>query len=162
MSTHTVDPSEEGAYSSVGAAIKASQPGDRILVRPGLYREGLIIEKAVEIVGDGPASAIAIEARGADAVLFSADSGRVANLTLRQVGGEGKWFGVDISAGCLLLEDCDVTSESLACVAIHDGADPVVRRNRIRDGKQGGVHVYEQGRGTIEDNEIVGNAGAGV
>ncbi len=36
--------------------------------------------------------------------------------------------------------------------------DPVLRRNRIHDGKQSGVLVYEQGRGTLEDNDIFGNA----
>jgi parallel beta-helix repeat protein len=162
MPTHVVDLYERGDFSRVGAAIKAAQAGDRILVQPGLYREGLIIDKVVEVIGEGPAGAVTIEARGADAVLFTAGSGRVANLTLRQVGGEGRWFGVDISAGRLLLERCDITSESLACVAIHGGVDPVLRGNRIHDGKQSGVYVCEGGRGTLEDNDITGNALSGV
>ena len=88
--------------------------------------------------------------------------GRVANLTLRQVGGDGKWYGIDIVQGRLDLEDCDVTSQSLSCVAIHGGADPRLRRNRIHDGKGSGVFVYENGQGTLEDNEIFANAFAGV
>jgi parallel beta-helix repeat protein len=47
-------------------------------------------------------------------------------------------------------------------VAIRNGADPRLRRNRIHHGKQGGVFVYEEGRGTLEDNDIFGNAHAGV
>ena len=38
--THVVDPYGRGDFTTVGAAIKASQPGDRILVRPGVYRGG--------------------------------------------------------------------------------------------------------------------------
>jgi F-box protein 11 len=45
---------------------------------------------------------------------------------------------------------------------VHAGADPRIRRNRIHDGQQSGVHVYEQGLGTFEDNEIFANARAGV
>ena len=82
--------------------------------------------------------------------------GRVANVTLRQLGGA--FFGVDIAQGRLDLEDCDITSRGLSCVAIHGGADPRLRRNRIHDGKQAGVFVYEEGRGTLEDNEIFANA----
>jgi F-box protein 11 len=37
-----------------------------------------------------------------------------------------------------------------------------VRRNRIHDGKEGGVVVYQKGRGTIEDNDIFANGKAGV
>lgn len=54
------------------------------------------------------------------------------------------------------MEGCGITSQSLTCVAIHDGADPRLRRNRIHDGKQSGVYVNEHGRGTLEDNEIMG------
>lgn len=39
-------------------------------------------------------------------------------------------------------------------------ADPTVRRNRIHDGKQAGIFVYENGRGTFEDNDVFANGGA--
>ena len=45
---------------------------------------------------------------------------------------------------------------------IKTGGDPVVRRNRIHDGNASGVSVYDQGRGTLEDNDIFANAYAGV
>ena len=87
--------------------------------------------------------------------------GRVANLTVRQIGN-GKRYCVDIVQGRLELEGCDIASQSLTCVAIHGSADPRLRRNRIHDGKQGGVFVYENGQGTLEENDIFGNALAGV
>ena len=159
--THVVDAYQRGDFARVSDAIKAARPGDRILVRPGLYEEGLVIDKPLEILGDGPVSEIEIRAATTAAVLFKANIGRVANLTLRQAAGES-WFGVDITQGRLDLEGCDISSQSLACVAIRDGADPRLRRNRIHDGKQGGVYVYDNGLGTLEDNDISGNAFAGV
>ena len=69
---------------------------------------------------------------------------------------------MDISQGRLDLEGCDISSQSLACVAIRDGADPRLRRNKIHDGKQAGVFVYDGGLGTLEDNDITGNALSGV
>ena len=41
-----------GQYTTIGAALKAVQPGMRILVRAGIYDETLIITKPVEIVAD--------------------------------------------------------------------------------------------------------------
>ena len=160
--THVVDAFQRGDFATVGAAIKAAKPGDRILVRPGLYEEGLVVDKPLEILGDGPVADIEIRARGADALLFQASIGRVANLTLRQAGGKGDWYGVDITQGRLDLEGCDISSQSLACVAIRDGADPRLRRNQIHDGKAAGVFVYDSGLGTLEDNDITGNALSGV
>jgi parallel beta-helix repeat protein len=160
--THVVDAWGRGDFTAVGAAIAAAKPGDRIVVRPGLYEESLVVDKPLEIVGDGPVEEIEIRARGAHALVFRASIGRVANLTLRQAGGRGGWFGVDITQGRLDLEGCDISSQSLACVAIRNGADPRLRRNQIHDGKQAGVLVQENGMGTLEDNDIAANASVGV
>nr|QNO48901.1 hypothetical protein MOGPJHGO_00003 [Methanosarcinales archaeon ANME-2c ERB4] len=156
-----VDPMHHGDHTTITEAIEAANPGDRILVRPGLYREGVVIEKPLEIIGDGDPGEVVVEAKGKDALLFKTTMGRVTNITLRQMSG-GYWFGVDIAQGRLELEECDITSHGLACIAIHGGADPRLRRNRIHDGKQEGVYVWENGRGVLEDNDIFGNAGVGV
>jgi parallel beta-helix repeat protein len=159
--THVVDPYERGDFTTVTAAIRNARPGDRILVRPGLYQEGLVIDKPLEILGDGQITDIEIQANGADALLFKANIGRVVNLTLRQTGGEGGWYGVDITQGRLELEGCDITSASRACVGIHNGADPRLRRNTIHAELHTGVNFYENGLGTLEDNEIICGVYAG-
>jgi len=82
-----------GDFTTIGAAIKAARPGDRILVRPGLYQEGLVVDKPLEILGDGPLADIEVHAPRADALLFKANIGRVANLTLRYLGPIGNWDG---------------------------------------------------------------------
>jgi parallel beta-helix repeat protein len=159
--TRVVDALHRGDHLTLTDALSATEPGDRILIRPGLYKEGVVIDKPVEIIGDGELGEVVIEANGKDAILFQANMARIANLTLRQTGG-GNWFCIDITQGRLDLEGCDITSQSLACVAIRDGADPRLRRNRIHDGNQGGVYVYANGQGTLEDNDIFANAVAGV
>ena len=160
--THVVDAYQRGGFATVSAAIKRAKPGDRILVRPGLYEEGLVVDKPLEILGDGPVSDIEIRARDAHVLVFKASIGRVANLTLRQAGGKESWYGLDISHGRLELQGCDISSQSAGCVAIHGGADPRLRGNRIHDGKASGVYVYDNGQGTLEDNDITGNGSSGV
>jgi F-box protein 11 len=160
--THVVDAWGNGDFTTVKAAVKAARSGDRILVRPGQYDGGLVIEKPLEILGDGSVDEIVISACGASALYFRASNARVANLTLRQCGGRGDWFGVDIAQGRLDLEGCDISSQSLACIAIRNGADPRLRRNKIHDGRQGGIYVYGGGLGTLEDNDITANTYAGV
>ena len=159
--THIVDAMGRGGFLTISKAIKAAQPGDRILVCPGYYTERLVLDKPLEIIGDGDRSDIVIEAKRSNVILFRAAMGIVRNLTLRQVGN-GKYYAVDISQGRLVLEDCDITSQSLTCAAVHSGADPQIRRNRIHDGKQSGVLVYDNGLGIIEENDIFGNGRAGV
>jgi parallel beta-helix repeat protein len=161
-STHVVDAYHRGNFATVSSAIKAAKPGDRILVRPGLYEDSMVVDKPLEILGDGHVSEIEIRARDGNVLAFRATIGRVANLTLRQAGGKGGWYCVDITQGRLDLEGCDISSQSLACVAIRNGADPRLRANKIHDGKECGIYVYEGGLGTVEDNDITGNRLPGV
>jgi parallel beta-helix repeat protein len=158
--TLTVDPWGHGEYTTIGDAVAAAEPGTRILVRAGLYEEGLEIDKPLEIVGQGAVEDVIVRARGCDALVFKANIGRVSNLTLQQAGGD--FFAADIVQGRLELENCDITSVKLAAVAVHGSADPRVRGNLIHDGEQGGVFVYDQGLGTFEDNEIVRSGTAGI
>ena len=158
--THIVDPLR-GDFHTVGDALAAAKPGDRIAVRPGFYREGIVIDKIVEIVGDGDRERITIEAANKDTVLFKAPSGRIANLTLRQAGG-GLWDCVDIGQGRLNLEDCDISSQARCGVYIHGGADTWLRSNQIHDCEKGGVLVDDNGQGVLEDNEIFANAFSGI
>ena len=119
--THVVDAWQRGDFSTVGAAVKAASPGDRIVVRAGLYEEGLVVDKPLEILGDGPVAEIEIRARGANVLLFRASIGRVANLTLRQAGGQGDWY-VTITRGLLQVQSDVSHSEISRTAQSADGA----------------------------------------
>jgi hypothetical protein len=145
--THVVDAYMRGDFVSVGAAIEAAEPGDRIRVRPGLYQESLVVDKPLEIVGDGPVEDIEIRGHDSHVLEFRASIGRVANLTLRQAEADQP-RGVVLYQGRLDLEGCDISSRGGTCVWVLDGADPRLRHNKIHDGKYVGVQVYEGGLGT--------------
>jgi nitrous oxidase accessory protein NosD len=138
-----VDPFGGGPYPTINDAIAAAGPGDRVVLGPGVYEQSIVIDRPVELLGAGNAGEVVVIAYGARVLSFRAQHGLVRNLSLRQAGG-GDFHCVDISQGRLELEDCDIQSDSLPCVHIHEGADPVLRRNRIHDVNAGGpwaIHV---------------------
>lgn len=52
-----------GDYVTLTDALQAAKPGDRILLRPGLYQEGIVIDKPIEIIGEGEMEEVVIEAK---------------------------------------------------------------------------------------------------
>jgi parallel beta-helix repeat protein len=156
---YVVDPFMRGDFPSIGEAIAKAEPGSRIFVRPGSYRESLVIDKPIELIGDGDVSEIAIQGESSPAIRFSTTMGRIANFTIRQLGGQQ--HAVDIAQGRLEVEDCEISGYKLASVGIHETADPRLRRNRIHSG-QSGVFVYEQGLGLVEENDIHESGLSGV
>lgn len=159
--THVVDVNGRGDFTTMRAAIRAAEPGDRISVRPGLYEERLVVDEPLEILGDGPVSKIEIRAHGTHVLAFEARSGRVSNLTLRQTGGND-CHGVEIRRGQLQLDGCDINSQSAACVAILGGAESLLRRNKIHNGAKSGVLIRDGALGTLEENTITENTTSGV
>ena len=118
-----VDAAGGGDHRTIADAIAAAAAGTLIKIRPGVYREGIELTKAVEVVGDGPRFHRRRERHG-DAVYMKTADATIRNVSLRCAAGRSgkKYYGVDAAKGRIVLEDCDITSDSLACVAVH-GAD---------------------------------------
>jgi hypothetical protein len=155
----------DGNYPTISEGIRDAAPGTRLLVRPGVYNEGFVINKPVEIIGDGPSEDIIIRSTDSSCLQMQTNQAMVQGLTLRgRAGRSGKgFFAVDIAQGKLVLEDCDITSDSLSCVAIHGTtADPAIRRCKIHDGADSGIYTFDEAAGRVEECDIYGNANVGV
>src|SRR5262249_43511391 len=63
----------DGTHRTIGAAIKAARPGAEVRVRPGVYREGVVLDRDVTLVGDGPPDQVVIESAEADCLFVSTD-----------------------------------------------------------------------------------------
>lgn len=157
-----VDWQQTGDHTRISRAIDAAENGQVIVVKPGEYHDALVINKDVEIRGEGRAGEVVVIAEGSDVVLFAANRGKLTNLTLRQSGGRGRWYGVDVAHGEIEIVDCDITSKSLACVAVHGNSRPIISRCKIHTGAQSGVLFYDGATGLIETSDIYGNALHGI
>jgi pectin methylesterase-like acyl-CoA thioesterase len=83
--TIIVDINQHGNYDRISDAIDNSSPGDKILIRPGIYEESLCIDKPLDIIGDGTIGSTVVEASGKSTLIFKTDSGHAANLTFKMV-----------------------------------------------------------------------------
>ncbi|MBE9128302.1 MULTISPECIES: right-handed parallel beta-helix repeat-containing protein [unclassified Coleofasciculus] len=165
-------------YKTIRAAIKNAEPGTRIWVRPGFYREHLTIDKDVEIIGDGQPEDIIIESQYRPCITMQAEKATVKGLTLRhrewsnlhRAGFIGRLisqvlfypYAIALPKGQLILENCTITSTGIACIYIHGAtANPQIRHCQIQDGAESGILVSRKGRGLVEDCDIL-NHDSGV
>jgi F-box protein 11 len=154
-----------GDFATIGEALRNVTANTRLLIRPGLYNESIVVDKNVEIVGDGRAEEIIIISANASCVRMQTDYAVVRGLTMhcnaKKVGKS--FFAVDIPGGELTLEDCDISSDSLSCVAVHGSyANPLLRRCRIHDGADSGIYFFDNARGRIEECDIYRNVNVGA
>jgi F-box protein 11 len=160
-----VDCQGRGDFRTLGEAIDIAPPGTCILVRPGCYRESVHLNHTVELIGDGPRQDIVVESANGPALRMTTSHATVRGLTLRcaaRACGQ-RCFGVDVCVGRLLLEECYVTSDSLAAVGVHGvHADPLFRSCTLHGAAGPGLFVFNHGHGTFKNCIIAGNAMDGV
>jgi hypothetical protein len=162
-----VAPDGSGHFTTITEAIRQADTDSCLYVRPGIYDEGIVIDKPLEIVGDGMLEEIIVRATASSCLIMRTDEATIRNLTFRgeaRAGGSSDgFFAVDIPHGRLLLDRCDISSDSLACIAIHNQtATPVIRNCRIHHGADSGVFAFDGAQGLIKACDISENANVGV
>ena len=165
--TIIVDQMGLGQYRTLNEGIEAlrSSPGptsDRplLLVHPGLYREHILLDLAIEIRGVGAPEDIILENTGDSCLVVLAEDVSLCGLTFRSYVGQSAddFYTVDIREGRALLEDCLLTGEARACVGIGGSAtNPTLRRCRIYEGGRHGILVSNAAHVTVEECEIYAN-----
>jgi len=161
-SSWTVAP-QSGDFSSIQRAVDSVPAGSTLYIRPGIYRENIIIEKTVHLIGDGNRDDIVIIGTDydeditidEDTILFAGESGTLRNLTLHSDTDFETAYAVNVVAGHLLIEECDITSDA-GGVRVGGGATPTVRNNQIHDALVG-LFIYNGSSGLFEGNDIYEN-----
>jgi hypothetical protein len=119
------------------------------------------LSTSVEMIGDGDLVKWCSRRRAVMSRCSRRVMGRIANLTLRQGGGKGIWFG-DIAQG----------ASPFRGMRHHESKHRMRRnplrsrsrllRNRIHNGKMLASMWTTTARGPLEDNDIFGNAFSAV
>jgi len=142
-------------FNTIYDAIQSASPDarDRIFISPGLYKEALVIEKSIDLIGEGAPGSVIIEGSTANTILSTAPDGVISNVALRQTG---HWFCVDVQKGSLHIEGCDITNATLSAIKVGKEGAPVISGNKIHDTHEAGVAVFG-GSGVIENNDFYRN-----
>src|SRR5438445_2691137 len=91
-------------FDNLTQAVRQAPPGSRLLVRPGRYEESIVLDKFLEIAGDGPRQEIVIENPDLHCVSMLTSQATIRGLTLRSLGAAKgyKRSAADIPQGQLV------------------------------------------------------------
>ncbi len=158
--THTVAQDGSGDFEDIVTAIAAAAAGDTVLVAPGTYTDGLVIDKPLTLSGDGPreevviAPATAADAKyeapwGEDIPVAVYVTGADAALEHLTLSFEGEFIGLLLEEGAPTLDDVSISGNDIVMFS----GEPIFRDSYIDS--------YFAVRGaspTVEDSELHGHA----
>lgn len=156
----TLEVGSTAPYRTIGAALAAAQPGDRIEVAAGAYRERLEIAVAVDLVGLGEPL---IEGDGqGDVVRVIADGVSLRGFAVHGSGGNMMTSdaGVKVLGAGAVVADNRIF-DNLFGIYLDGSVEALIEGNRIsgrRDvdiGRRGaGVHFYDAHHNTVRGNRV--------
>ncbi len=131
-----------GTCATIGEALARARRDDRIVVRPGLYRENVTLRKPVTLCGDGSREGVILWSDKGVTLTLATKGATVQNLTVWQRGGDSraKSGAFYASAGQHQVVDCALIGGSYAS-AIIEGADTRVTFERCRLGQTAGTGI---------------------
>jgi hypothetical protein len=178
--TTTVAATGGGEYRTIGAAIAASRPYTRIIVHPGQYDETLVIDKPLEIIGDGRTGDILnqrpgdIVIRGIDCtcITVNAEYAIIRNITFGTVTSpaftlqrlrtprEGRLAlrtsALNVVHGHTNIVSCDVAGDDPGIVVAGNASHVTMSRCRLIGGPA--LQVLDDATATAENCDIRGEA----
>ncbi len=146
-------------FPSVTAAIASAQPGDTIVVLPGVYAERPIVDKPLVILGQAGA---VIDGNGEGAILRVHHRSVIRGLTLRRTGAnqsrEDAGIIVEAASGSTL--ESNILEDVLFGIYVKQSDSVIIRDNRII-GKDlphalrgDGIKLWYSHYGAIDDNTV--------
>jgi len=147
-----------GDYMTIIEALEVIPYRGTIKVKPGLYKERLIINKPVILEGFGSRDEIIIGCVELNTA-FAVIRGLTFNGELDDIS-ENEPI-VLISQGEPRIEDCDISGNGTAVVIRRTGTSPTVRRCIIHDCGEA-IYVSDNGSGLIENCDIYEMDGDGI
>jgi F-box protein 11 len=98
---------------SIRVALRLAERGTQIVVQPGIYKESLVVDKDVEILGEGDPSEIILESPKGPCLLVKTEGATIQGLTLRKAATEGDENPlVHVQSGKHSIRQCAFHSES--------------------------------------------------
>lgn len=156
-----VDPADPSAFNEVDAAMAEAEDGDRIVVRPGTYRTPVVVDRAVEIAGEGERDRIVLEPVGGECLGFAVSGARVTGLTVRpsRAGNDGtSWSAVALHNVEATVERCRLSTHLGATVWVGGPQSLATLRDcEVLDGAQNPVWVAEEGAAELTRCRLAGH-----
>ncbi|MFA5138241.1 MAG: right-handed parallel beta-helix repeat-containing protein [Elusimicrobiota bacterium] len=173
--------SPDADCATLQAALSAARDGDTLTIKPGIYREGLFINRAVTLQGAGQTpDKVEIISAGAQTIGLSTGRATLRNLSITNTGSREQWVVVAAKARLVLDKvrmrsagqgvrcvdsDLDITDSDLdarVTLSVEGKSKVKVERTRI-SGEQTAVAASGGGADvTLSRSSIQDSRGTGV
>ncbi|MEM1551139.1 MAG: NosD domain-containing protein [Candidatus Bathyarchaeia archaeon] len=153
----------ENGFKTIGEAIRAASDGDKIIVKGGIYREQLIINKTLMLYGEGLEKTIIETDRTSDTVIIVANNVSLRGFTVRNFGGLAYSNGIRlINASYCLIEENLVEGKFIGIRLENGSCKNTIKNNVLKNNHYGMFFMRRSSENIIFNNSILDSGWNGI
>jgi nitrous oxidase accessory protein len=156
-----VDDDGSADFHSIQDAVNNASSGDMIRVRSGTYKENVLIDKTVSLIGENPNNTIIDGNATLYTLLIAANSAVVKNFTIRN-SGEYPYSGLFLNqvSGNIIANN-KIEYNGAGIRILYSGGN-VFYNNKISSSNYEGIYMYYTSSNVFFNNEILSNSYSGI
>jgi serine/threonine protein kinase len=149
----------QGQCLSLKVALRQARPGTEIVMLPGTYRESVVVDKDVSIVGQGEPGEVILDGATGSALVIQTPGASLRGLTLQS---QGPAPTLRISSGTPQIEACVLRAGSHCAELEGAGTAPVFLNCTFLAEGSGGIRLGSGTQARIDGGHLLVFPGAGV
>jgi parallel beta-helix repeat protein len=142
-------------FPTVQEAVNKASVGDTILVKPGTYRENVLVNKSISLIGEDRYHAVIDGSNLGTVIEVSASNVSVENLTLTNAGSSVNECGIMLSG----VENCSISENvlipnSYEGIMLYQSVGDSVTANTVEGSGQSGIILYGSNNSVVSENTV--------
>lgn len=159
-----VDDSGGADFTSIQSAIDAAEPGDRIMIRPGVYNEQVTVNKEELQIrstefGAFPEEKTIIEWDQGSVIKIQSPHTEITGFTVRNCGAGEEDAAIDITSDYNVIGWNTIEENQASSIYLHDQANyNYIHHNTIQNNDGAGIFIWESSYNNwIYHNNFINN-----
>ena len=155
-------------YTTINEAVGHASAGDTVIVQNGIYRENVLIDKSISLLGEDAKNTIIIGTGGGNhglaGITISADNVKVSGFTIESLNYTSSNLyatGINIQGDHSTITENIIQNNYLGIFCSIQSYSEITG-NKISHNFKDGMRFYGGSLNNISDNNISGNAGSGI
>lgn len=144
-------------FSTIQAAINNANEGCTILVHEGIYKENVVVNKTISLLGENKEKTIIDGGNSGMTISILAGNVSVRNFTIRGGGLNAYESGIFIGAFLGSVTDNIVVENNLFGICLNYSSNILMSGNVIKQNKGDGIVLYNSHNNTFIGNTITEN-----
>ncbi len=145
-------------YTKIQDAIDDAAPGDIISVQAGTYKENVVVNKTLTLIGNGASNTIIDGSEDGDVVYVSADWVNITGFNITNSGNQYNDAGIELNK----VQNCKIENNFLTLngkygLLVNSSSNNIIVNNNASSNKNDGIHLRSSSDNTIINNRAFSN-----